>query len=593
MSSRRHATTPLAAIAAAFLSAAAFAAPAPPAASPAGPRLPGLAVIVSIDGLNWNRLADYRPYFTGGLRRLLDEGYVEQESRYRHLNTETAPGHAALGTGAPPRVTGIIVNQWFAPKPDGTLGGVYCTDQVAVDPATGERTVFPGPASLRVPTLGDRLVEKYPSSRVVAVSGKDRGAIYLAGKSRNHSVYWFDTEAGRFVSSAAYDTKAQPGAAVAAIVGKYNRKSAGGQLPGRFGLTWKRLAAPFPALLEEGAAKPVPSKEMAAYQYPSVGLGWEHDLTQYSGGYFGGIFYSPLVDELVADVAVEILADKSLALGRRDTPDLLCLSFSGQDTVSHNYGPESEENLDVLRRLDLQLGRVLQELDRVVPGRVVLALSADHGFAPIPEAARKRDPKFQGGRVPYGSYTNTGFLARLNRAVGDALCLDPGAKPVFGIDGFNLKYDVPALPLIRTAAGPCGAAGRAVTADDLDRVIPGIIRTIWGEEFSEVLLVSKKDSWDPGDPAVEFARNDLDPERSGEVMLIPRQGVLMGWDPARGTGHGSHFESDIHVPLIFWGAGIPRKVSAVPSTPYGLAPTLGSLLDVKVPDSIGRALLGK
>ena len=593
MSSRRSVLSSVSAFAALSFSLAACAAPpsqaAPPAADTA--RLPKLAVIVSVDGLNWDRLAGYRPYFTGGLRRLLEEGHVEQEARYRHLNTETAPGHASLGTGAPPRVTGIVLNQWFAPKPDGTLGGVYCTDQVKVDASTGERTVFPGPANLRVPTLGDRLVEKYPGSRVVAVSGKDRGSIFLAGKSRSHSVYWFDTETGRFTSSAAYDTKALPGAPVAAIVTRYNKRRAGGHLPGRFGLTWKKLALPLPAGVDEGTARPVPAAEMAAYQYPSVGLGWEHDLTKYEGGYFGGVFYSPLVDELVADVAVEILSDKGLALGRRDTPDLLCLSFSGQDTVSHNYGPESEENLDVLRRLDLQLSRVFQELERAVPGGVVLAFSADHGFAPIPEAAKKRDPKFQGGRVPFGSYTNTGFLARLNRAVGDALCLDTGTRPVFAVDGFSLKYNLPALPMIRTVAGPCGAAGRAVGADDLDRVIPGIIRTTWNEEFSEVLLVSKKEAWDPKDPAVEFARNGLDAERSGEVMLIPREGVLMGWDPARGTGHGSHFESDIHVPLIFWGAGIPRKVSAVPSAPYDLAPTLGRLLGVAVPDSVGRPLL--
>ena len=589
MRSRRVLLAPIALLASLAFSLVACAAPPSEAAAPA--RVPKLAVIVSVDGMNWNRLADYRPYFTGGLRRLLDEGHVEQEARYRHLNPETAPGHASLGTGTPPRVTGIVVNQWFAPRADGTLGGVYCTDQASVDPATGERTVFPGPASLRVPTLGDRLVERYPGSRVVGVSGKDRGSIYLAGKNRAHSVYWFDTETGRFTSSPAYDTKGQPGSLVAAIVSKYNKRRAGGHLPGRFGLTWKKLETPFPSPIEEGTVKPVPASEMAPYQYPSVGLGWEHDLTKYSGGYFGGVFYSPLVDELTADLAVEILQDKALALGRRDTPDLLCLSFSGQDTVSHNYGPESEENFDLLRRLDVQLGRVLQELERALPGQVVLAFSADHGFAPIPEAARKRDPKFQGGRVAYGSYTNVPFLTRLNRAVADALCLDPSARPVFGVDGFNLKYNNPALPHIRTVAGPCGAAGRAVAPSDLDRVLPGIVRNLWNEEFSEVLLVSGRESWDPKDPAVEFARNSLDLERSGDAMLIPREGVLMGWDPGRGTGHGSHSESDIHVPLIFWGAGIPRKASAIPTAPYDLAPTLGALLGVKVPDSVGRALL--
>ncbi len=580
------------------VAAFAFAAPsAPPPASPAassgGERLPKLAVIISVDGMGWERLSGYRPYFTEGLRRLLDEGHVEQESRYRHLNTETAPGHAALGTGAPPRVTGIVGNFWYGTKADGSLGEIPGTNQTVIDPATGEKSVLPGPGNLRIPTLGDRLVEKYPGSRVVAISGKDRGAIFLAGRNSHHSVYWWDTETGRFRSSAAYDTNSRPGSVVAGIVTKFNKSRAGGRLPGRFGLTWKKLVTPVPPGVDEKTARPVPAAEMAPYQLPIMGLGWDHDLTKHHSGYFGGIFSSPFIDELVADLAVEVLADKTLALGLRADPDLLCLSFSGQDGVSHNYGSESEENLDLLRRLDLQIGRVLQELERALPGKVVVALSADHGISPIPEAAKQRDPRFKGGRVPWGTYANVPFLARLNRAVDDALCLPEGSRPIFGVEGFNLRYDLPKLPMILSVEGACGAAGRPVTREDVDRVLPGVVGRLWHEEFSGVLLASRKDAWDAKDPAVEFARNAYDAERTGEAQLVPRPGVMMGWDPARGSSHGSHQEPDIHVPLIFWGAGIPRKVSAVPSTPYGLAPTLGSLLDVKVPDSIGRALLGK
>lgn len=593
MSFRRRLLTLLAALATVFPALGAFAGPLPATTGPPANafRLPKLAVIISVDGLSWDRLAGYRPYFTDGLRRLLDEGHVEQEARYRHLNTVTAPGHASLGTGAPPRVTGIVGNLWYGPKADGTLGEVSCTGQTVADAKTGEQTVIQGPGNLRIPTLGDRLVDKYSGSRVVAISGKDRGSIFLAGRNPHHAVYWFDTETGRFKSSAAYDTKSPAGSVVSGIVARYNKSRAGGWLPGRFGLTWKKLTTPVPAGVDERTERPGPSAEMAQYQLPVLGLGWDHDLTKSYAGYFGGIFSSPFIDEMVADLAVEVLADKTLALGRRDDPDLLCLSFSGQDGVSHNYGPESEENLDLLRRLDVQIGRVLQELERVSPGGVVVAFSADHGFSPIPEASKRRVPGFKGGRVPVGTYANVPFLARLNRATDDALCLPDGAKPIFGVEGFNLRYDLPKLPMLRSVEGECGAAGRAVTREDVDRVLPGVVRRLWFEEFSGVLLSSQKDAWDPKNPAVEFARNAYDAERSGDAMLIPRPGVVMGWDPARGTSHGSHSEPDIHVPLIFWGAGIPRKVSAVPSAPYDLAPTLGALLGVAVPDAVGRALL--
>ncbi|MRR12799.1 alkaline phosphatase family protein, partial [bacterium] len=50
-------------------------------------RSPKLAVLVSVDGLQMKRLLDYRPYFVAGLKRLLDEGHVERNAHYAHLNT--------------------------------------------------------------------------------------------------------------------------------------------------------------------------------------------------------------------------------------------------------------------------------------------------------------------------------------------------------------------------------------------------------------------------------------------------------------------------------------------------------------------------
>ena len=174
-------------------------------------REPRLLVVISVDGMNAQRLAGYRPYFTAGLKRLFDEGRVEAQCRYQHINTETGPGHAALGTGAPPRLTGIVANNWFESRPDGSLRSVYCTDEEVVDPVTKKTAVVPGPDNLRIPTLGDRLLGKYPGARVVTLSGKDRAAIYLAGRSRASSPYWFDEGTGKFVTSPVYDPSPRQG----------------------------------------------------------------------------------------------------------------------------------------------------------------------------------------------------------------------------------------------------------------------------------------------------------------------------------------------------------------------------------------------
>src|SRR5262245_4436700 len=385
----------------------------------AAPAVPRLAVVVSVDGLSWDRLVVYRPWYVAGLKRLLDESRVEASARYRHLNTETGPGHSSLSTGAPPRVTGIVANRWFEERPGGAIQIVNCVDQPAADglasppPASpeGERRPLRGPGNLRVPTLPDSLVQAQPGSRVISISAKDRSAILLAGRARSHAVYWLEPDTGRFGTSSVYD----PPAALRAIVADFNKKRAGAMLPSRFGLTWKRLAAgPDEPGAPPGRPAPVPAIDLYDFQIPSNGLGFDHPLTVNPNGYYESLYISPAPDDLVADLALAFLQDDGLRLGRSDAPDMLLLSFSAHDVVSHSYGNESEEELDVLRRLDLHLGRLLAAIERLVPGGTsVVALSADHGFLVIPEAERRRDKSFVGGRLVNSERTKPNFLDRL------------------------------------------------------------------------------------------------------------------------------------------------------------------------------------
>ncbi len=567
-----------------------------PAAAPA----PKLAVVIAVDGLSMPRLLAWRPWWVAGLKRLLDEGHVEAEARYRHLNTETGPGHASLGTGAPPRVHGIVINSWYEEKPGRGLVPVYCTDQPAPGASEGAARTIPGPANLRVPTLGDRLLTARPGARVVSISGKDRAAIFLAGRDPRHAVYWYDRGAGTFVTSAAYDSRSGAGATVAAIVDRFNRERGGGTLPARLGLTWKKWGAPPPAS-PRPLPQPVSPAVLQRFQVPTFGIGWDKDVSRFAAwsrsepsGYFAGIYRSPLVDELTADLALALLADGRLELGRRDAPDLLAISFSAHDPVAHDYGDESEESLDVLRRLDVQIGRLLDALARAYPaGSTFVAFSADHGFNPIPEAARQLDRTASGGRV-VGSRTYTdNAIDRLNRMIDDELCLDRSAQPLAGIEGWNLFYRRAAFP-IRTIEGPCGAAGRSVTQADVDRVLPKVVKLRYDEEVAEVLPVRQRASWPEESPALEFVKNDFDAARSGDAILVPRPGMLTISDPGRGSMHGTHHDADTHVPLVFWGGPAKAGVSHGAATPYDLAPTVGAWLGVALPDATGRAIpLGK
>ncbi len=561
-----------------------------PAAAPTAAPAPKLAVVIAVDGLSMSRLLFWRPWYVAGLKRLLDEGQVETNATYRHLNTETGPGHASLGTGAPPRVHGITINSWFEERPGRGLVSVYCTDQPDPSNPAGSTVTIPGPANLRVPTLGDDLVAQKKGARVVSISGKDRAAIFLAGRNPGHAAFWYDKATGRFTTSAAYDTRS----AAAKLVDRFNLQMAGGTLPARFGLLWRKWGAPAPAS-PNPLPTPVPPAVIQSFQVPAIGLGWDKDLSRYvsssrfePSGYFSGIYRSPLVDELTADLALTFLSDPSFELGRHGVPDLLAISFSGNDPVSHDFGFESEETLDALRRLDVQIGRILDALEKAFPkGSVLVAFSADHGFSPIPEVAKA------GGRVVGNrTYTNN-MVDKLNRMLADELCFDRSVRPIFGLEGWSLFYRRTVFP-IRSVEGTCGAAGRQITPSDVDRALPKLVKLGWDEEISGVFLSSTKDSWPAGDPATEYVRNAFDVARSGDAFLIPRPGVLTIWDPGRGSMHGSHHDADTHVPLVFWGGPAKPGTSAAPATPYDLAPTVGAWLGVTVPDATGRAIpLGK
>ena len=94
----------------------------------------------------------------------------------------------------------------------------------------------------------------------------------------------------------------------------------------------------------------------------------------------------------------------------------------------------------------------------------------------------------------------------------------------------------------------------------------------------------------PKTDAAAFARNDFDRERSGDVFVIPRWGVMNSYNPGRGAMHGTQYEYDIHVPLVFWGASVTAGTSDAEATPYDLAPTLARWLGVEMKEAAGKAL---
>jgi predicted AlkP superfamily pyrophosphatase or phosphodiesterase len=163
-------------------------------AAPTGAARPRLAVMIVVDQFREPYLEYYGDLFTGGFRRLLDQGRHYTRATHDHAITETAVGHATLATGVYPMNHGIVANEWQERTPKGLA------DVSNVGDSTVRIVGYPtfagvSPHYMMRSGLADWVVAADPRSQVASVSAKDRGAVLPAAHAKGQ-VYWFEPRAG-------------------------------------------------------------------------------------------------------------------------------------------------------------------------------------------------------------------------------------------------------------------------------------------------------------------------------------------------------------------------------------------------------------
>ncbi|HXT51788.1 MAG TPA: alkaline phosphatase family protein [Thermoanaerobaculia bacterium] len=504
--------------------------PLPRRAPPPKPKVAGvrLVMVVVVDQLAWDTLMRFRPALRGGLARLLDAGVTFSDAHHQHAMTATAPGHATLSTGLVPRHHGVVANYWFDRN---TNREVYSAE----DPVSEEV----GPVNLLATALPDWVRQRDPWGRTFTASGKDRSAVMLGGK-RPNGAFWFDPEVGGFVTSHRY--RRAPGWVMA-----FNRRPL---LRERFGTLWQPLPLP----------PRVDASRLGVVQLQGSGLptGFPHSFggasTRPGEWFYEAIYDSPAIDEYLAVFARELIERERLGLD--DHLDYLGLSFSAVDSVGHVYGPHSREALDAVLRLDRALGELLTAIEaKVGRNRMLVALSADHGVAPMPE--RQQRLGLRGSReTPADVACVQSVLRRLDAAYGRR-------------DWFAYDLYLDAMEVARSR----------VPRPELDRRIVG-----WLSGCPDVAKV--------------WTRAELSPERqTGNVMLdlqrasyLPSRSAdfVIQWKPwfvdrLEGTTHKTPYDYDTHVPLVMRVPRVaPHEVRLRVAT-VDLAPTLASLLGLRLP----------
>lgn len=357
-------------------------------AAPAGK--PKLLVLVVFDQFRGDYLARWDSLFCeDGFHRLEREGTWFTNCHYPYAVTMTGPGHASLGTGCSPDRHGIITNDWYD-RAAGTT--VYCATTDRYHTVTSlpddeeeklakERKEKGGgtPDRMMVPTFAETLKDATGGkSKVVAVSLKDRSAVMPGGRKAD-ACYWFEDHIGQFVTSSFYRERPH------AWVTEYNRTHPADRW---FSMPWTKLLnnidyARFSGpdnVAAEGTG--VAKKQGRTFPHPM-----DAGLKKPGRDYYDTVVTSPFGNELLLDFAIHAMEAEKL--GENEVPDFLSISFSSNDLIGHQYGPDSQEVMDVTLRSDLIVRDLLKALDRRVgKGNYLLALSADHGICPLPEVAR-------------------------------------------------------------------------------------------------------------------------------------------------------------------------------------------------------------
>lgn len=527
---------------------------------------PKLVVIVVIDQFRGDYLERFRDDLkaANGFNLFLKRGAYFGSCYYDYANTKTAPGHATIGTGAYTDGHGIGSNEWWdlSRNTDRPISSVE-DERYRIVGTFEDLPVLPSPApkptdarigasplNLRATTLGDevRLATK-GEAKLFGISLKDRAAILPAGQTAN-AAYWIDNATGRWVTSTYYMSKLPD------WVTKFNK----GPRPGQ-------------AVKEAGL----------------------EDTTQF----YAMVGRTPAANSYELDFAKALIDSEQM--GQHGVTDVLTVSLSANDIEGHQMGPDSDAEKEMVVGLDRDLDGFFGYLDKKLGlGNVMIALTADHGVAPIPAEAAK-----------LGVASARIDLEALTTAVNETL----NAK--FSKKGVNYFLPMQELPYLELDPRAFDSVSEKDAETAVAQAIPAAVRKLGAPASppnnNGTLEATRRyeESRVDADPAFAFVRTRLELAEDkiphtqfGEliehsytdhggwyVMAVPRA-YQMEYLSGIQTTHFSPWSYDRHVPLAFFGVEFVPGFYREKVAPVDIAATFASVLGVNQPSaSVGRVLV--
>lgn len=503
---------------------------------------PKLVVGVVVDQMRFDYLNRFKKkYSANGFLRLIKQGYSCNNHHFNFIPTYTAPGHASIFTGTTPSVHGIIGNSWYDKASNST---VYCTtDKAYIPVGAAAKYGQASPRNMKVTTLADqnRLFTQM-NGKTIGVSIKDRGAVFPSGHTAN-GAYWFEgLNEGKWMTSTYYMD------ALPQWVKDFNT-------PSNIASYLKPWNTLYDISLYEESGSDLSDYEQGFNGKSTSEFPYDlKALMELNEGY-DIIKSTPFGNTMITDFALSAIEAESL--GVDDYTDFLTVSYSSTDYIGHNFGINSVELQDTYLRLDLEVERLLNYLDaKVGAGNYTLFLTSDHGAVDVPSFLTDV-------HIPSGYVLKNSFAS-----------LYTNLKKKYGVSDLIMKISNDQVFLNQERI-----TALKVNLEDVQKFVVNEIISYPHIKKAYTATTMQTRYFKEG--AEKMLQNGYHQKLSGDVLFTLESGVI-SYD-SKGTTHGSGYNYDTHVPLLFYGNGIQPGKTYKRTNVTDIAPTISALLGIALP----------
>jgi len=425
---------------------------------------PKLVVGIVVDQMRYDYLTRFwNHYGEGGFKRLVNDGFNCKNNHFNYAPTSTGPGHASVYSGTTPASHGVIGNNWYDKVEDKE---VYCaSDSTYASVGTSTDAGKMSPHRMNVTTITDELrLHTQMRGKTIAIALKDRGAVLPGGHTANAAYWFYGGTEGNWITSSYYMNE------LPKWVNDFNASDK----VERYKKEWNTYKSTFP-----------------------------HDLVKNwdANSGFDILKPTPFGNNITTDFAIEAV-EKEL-LGADVNTDFLAISYSSTDYVGHLFGVNSKEVQDTYLRLDADLKRLFDTLDkRVGKEEYTVFLTADHGAVDVPTYLI--DKKIPAGYIDYTAIKskfneflryNFGTTDVIKNMSNNQLFLDHKI-----IKNLDLKID---------------EAQNMIAREFLN--YEGIDRVYTAEQM-------RNNNYDSGIPYI--LQNGYNQKRSGDILYVLKPGII-------------------------------------------------------------------